>query len=52
MGKGTDAQYKAAAKKHQKEGELEVDPGATVSNGDDDGAYVAAWIWISDDELD
>lgn len=28
------------------EGTIEVDDGATVSRGDDEGAYVAAWVWV------
>jgi len=51
MGNGTDLQYQLAAKKHQIDGELEIDDLAVVSNGDDDGAYVQAWIWVEDKEL-
>ncbi len=29
------------------EGEIEVDDGATVSIGEDAGAYVQAWVWVS-----
>lgn len=29
-----------------KDGEVEVDDGATVSRGDDPGAYVHAWVWV------
>jgi hypothetical protein len=39
---------------HQKDGELEVDMPVTdtdleesVSDGDDGGAYVRAWVWVS-----
>lgn len=32
-----------------KEGELEVDSPAVVSHGSDDGAYVMAWLWVSND---
>lgn len=39
--------YRDAAKRqHHREGECEIDDGATVSFGDDAGAYVQAWIWI------
>lgn len=31
-----------------RDGELEVDEGAIVSRGDDDGAYVMAWLWVED----
>ena len=36
---------------HLRDGELELDEGAIVSKGDDPGAYVMTWIWVSDDEL-
>jgi hypothetical protein len=29
------------------EGETEVDDNAIVSEGDDNGAYVSAWVWVS-----
>ncbi len=29
------------------DGELEFDHGATISEGDDNGAYVQAWAWVS-----
>jgi hypothetical protein len=44
--------YVAAAKLHGKEGELEIDDNARVSKGDDDGAYVEAWIWVSDEDAE
>lgn len=46
-----DKAYIDAAKvKHTfDEGELEVDESSIVSKGDDDGAYVLAWTWVSDD---
>jgi hypothetical protein len=28
------------------EGEIEVDADARVSRGNDDGAYVEAWVWV------
>ncbi|HXN51291.1 MAG TPA: hypothetical protein VN943_05085 [Candidatus Acidoferrum sp.] len=31
---------------YHEEGEIEVDNDARVSTGDDDGAYVAAWVWV------
>lgn len=42
--------YLAAAKLRQKDGELEIDNTAKVSLGDDPGAYVQAWIWVSNKE--
>jgi hypothetical protein len=29
-----------------RDGEIEVDSNAIISFGDDDGAYVAAWVWV------
>ncbi len=40
--------YRHAARRLAHSGELEIDPGAVVSKGDDPGAYVMAWLWISD----
>lgn len=31
-----------------REGEIEVDPNAVVSRGNDNGAYVQAWVWVPD----
>ena len=46
------AKYKKVAiARHHDEGTLEVDAGATVSKGDGSGAYVEAWVWVSDDEI-
>lgn len=28
------------------EGELEIDENAVISSGDDNGAYVQAWLWV------
>ena len=36
----------AAAMLHHVDGEVEIDPGARVSEGDDPGAYVEAWVWV------
>ena len=44
------AAYRAAAMDQSSGGELEVDPNAVVSKGGDEGAYVMAWLWVSDDE--
>jgi|GEM_PF-2855473 len=41
--------YRAyAQRQHHREGEVEIDDRALVARGDDDGAYVQAWIWVSD----
>lgn len=44
--------YRKAAKQLVKgeEGNVEVDDTAGISEGDDDGAYVEAWLWVSNDE--
>ena len=42
------AAYRRYAKmEYENEGEIEVDNNALVSEGDEDGAYVAAWVWVS-----
>ena len=40
----------AAQREWTRDGELEIDDGAPVSMGDDPGAYVQAWVWISNDQ--
>jgi hypothetical protein len=36
-----------ARAKHQKEGTCEIDDGAKLSEGNDNGTYVQAWVWVS-----
>ena len=36
-----------ARQTHQREGEVEIDADADLSEGDDNGCYVAAWVWVS-----
>ena len=51
MAQITDNQrYVAAAQARQKYGELEIDDTAIISKGEDEGAYVQAWIWVTDEE--
>ncbi len=39
--------YRTAAEEFfHKDGECEIDEGAKVSLGDDEGAYVQAWVWV------
>jgi hypothetical protein len=39
--------FRARAKElYGEEGQLEVDSNARVSTGADEGAYVAAWVWV------
>jgi hypothetical protein len=47
-----EARYLEAARRlHQKDGVLEIDDDAIVSMGSDPGAYVAAWVWVSNEDL-
>lgn len=47
----TDKAYIEAARKiHHKDGEVEIDEGATVSRGSDPGAYIQAWVWVYDED--
>lgn len=32
------------------EGVIEIDDTARISRGRDSGAYVQAWVWVSDDD--
>jgi hypothetical protein len=47
--------YRAAAERiHADEGTLEIDDDAKISKSDDpesNGAYVAAWVWVYDDDI-
>ena len=47
--KAEDSPYVAAAQQMASEGKFEVDEPAVVSKGDDDGAYVMGWMWVSND---
>lgn len=39
--------YRIAAEDlFHREGQCEIDEGAKVSLGDDEGAYVQAWVWV------
>lgn len=35
-----------AKEQYHRDGEVEVDDGAKLSEGDDNGCYVAAWVWV------
>ena len=39
---------KAARKLYQQDGEVEIDQNCAISYSTDGGAYVAAWVWVSD----
>jgi len=46
-----EAWFRQRAKElYHDEGEIEVDDGATVSIGEDAGAYVQAWVWVPSEE--
>ena len=46
-------QYREGARRlWYEDGEIEIDEGATVSVSDDGGAYVQAWVWVSDSDLE
>ena len=47
------ARYIAGAKDlHEEEGTCEIDDSAVVSKGMDSGAYVMAWVWVGDEDLE
>lgn len=45
-----DRYREAAVSAHGAEGECEIDDNAPVSKGDYPGAYVQAWVWVSDED--
>lgn len=48
---GTDAQrYVDAARAYHASDELEIADEGVVSEGDDPGAFVLAWVWVTDVE--
>lgn len=42
-----DEVRKLAREIHGDQDEVVIDPDAIVSRGDDEGAYVQAWVWVS-----
>jgi hypothetical protein len=43
----SDEWFRARAKElYCREGEIEVDTNARISFGNDEGAYVEAWVWV------
>ena len=49
----TRKQYVAAAHRlYQDDGSLEIDESATISEGVEHGAYVQAWIWVRDSDIE
>ena len=49
----TNQQYVDAARSiYHQDGEIEVDDGAKVSRGTDDGVYVQAWVWVGNESIE
>lgn len=49
----TNQQYVDAARRlYHRDGETEVDSEAKVSRGADDGAYVQAWVWVGNEDIE
>jgi hypothetical protein len=49
----TQAAYRAAAQASwHRDGEIEIDDDAKISRGSDHGAYVQAWVWVANDDLE
>lgn len=46
--RATIAAYQSGAEALSRDGEIEVDESPVVSPGRDGGAYVQAWLWVSD----
>ncbi|MDE4297039.1 hypothetical protein PXK56_17780 [Phaeobacter gallaeciensis] len=44
------AYHRAAKRRHESEGEVEIDDGAQVNVFEDGGAYVQAWVWVTDED--
>lgn len=48
LGEDESNPYVAGASEHRLANDLEFDGKVMVSNGDDGGAYVMCWLWVSD----
>lgn len=48
--RATIAAYQRGAESLARDGEIEVDESPVISKGDDPGAYVQAWLWVSDED--
>jgi hypothetical protein len=43
----SDKWFRIRAKElYHQDGQIEVDGNARISRGDDEGAYVEAWVWV------
>ena len=47
-GRATISAYQSGAEALARDGEIEVAESPVVSQGGDGGAYVQAWLWVSD----
>ena len=46
-----DKEYRSAAERNYSSEDIQVDSNAIVSQGaDDPGAFVAAWVWVTNEE--
>jgi len=41
-----------ARRKYCEDGSLEIDHGAKVSRGSENGAYVQAWVWVDFEDME
>jgi hypothetical protein len=49
----TDRDYVREAKEQfEREGEIEFDDSPVVSRGEDPGAYVQAWVWVDEADIE
>jgi hypothetical protein len=46
-----EAYRKAADRLHGRDGEVEIDDDAKISQSPDAGVYVQAWVWVYDDDV-
>ena len=47
----SDAAYRDAARSLYGTEDVNVDDDAVISRGDDEGAWVAAWVWVPDSSV-
>lgn len=52
MSKPTFSQYRAAARRMYDDDDCDIDEEAKISKGNMPGAYVQAWVWVSDEQCD
>ena len=47
-----EAFVERARQLYQRDGEVEIDEGSEVSRGEENGAYVLAWVWVAIDDCE